>query len=196
MAQQNNWRLYVSGFLPYSAHLFILLMLLVYVDSDVQADNYEATNATLRIADSSINANQEFAHLLPGRTIKQEIASGKLNLYQITLSSGQFVHIIFYGQDRHFTIGLLTPSHRKILEFNSLRLRPSSLSFIADSSGSYILEVKFLEADEVAAHYELTLDQVRKPIAQDRDLIAADRASAAAEKLRAEWDSKFLLQSI
>ena len=100
MAQQNNWRLYVSGFLPYSEYLFILLMLLVYVGSDVQADSYyKATNATLRIADSSINATQEFAHLLPGRTVKQEIASGKLNLYQITLSSGQFVHIIFYGQD-------------------------------------------------------------------------------------------------
>lgn len=58
------------------------------------------------------------------------------------------------------------------------------------------LEVKFLKADEDAAHYELTLDQARKPVAQDRDLIAAERASAAAEKLRAEWDSKSLLQSI
>ena len=134
--------------------------------------------------------------LLPGSTIKQELAGGKRHLYQITLSSGQFVRIIFEAQDSHFAIALFAPHNRKIVDLNSRQFRQTPISFITDFPGVYNLEIRSLEADEDAAHYELTLDQVRKPVAQDRDLIAAERASSTAEKLRAEWDSKSLLQSI
>lgn len=193
MAQQKNWRLCLPGFLSYSAHLFILLTIQVCAGSDIQAGGYYKTT---KVTDSSAGAEREVDNLLQGRTITQEIVSGKPNFHQIEPSSGQFVHIVFEGRDWHFTIALLASSHRKILELNSLRLRPSSISFIADSPDPYILEVKFLEADEGVARYELTLDQVRNPVARDRDLIAAERASALAERLRAEWDSKSLLQSI
>ena len=151
----------------------------------------------LAVAGSGAFADgQEASALLPGKTIKQEIAGGKRHLYQVKLSSGQFARIVFEGQDSNFAIALSAPSHRKILDLDGQQFRPTPISFITDSSGIYTLEIRSLEADEDRAQCELILEQVRSPVAQDRTLIAAERACAEADKLRAEWDSKSLLRSI
>jgi CHAT domain-containing protein/tetratricopeptide (TPR) repeat protein len=145
---------------------------------------------------SGVQTREEATYLIPGKTIKQEIAAGKSLTYQITLSAGQFLRIVFDGQYSDFAIALLAPSHRKILELNNHRFRPVPLSLNIDSSGTYTVEVHSLQSDANAAHYEITIEPVREATPQSSRVITAERVFAEAEKLRAEWNSKSLSRSI
>lgn len=145
---------------------------------------------------SGLQTREGAPYLIPGKTIKQEIAAGKCLTYQIALSTGQFLHIVFDGQCSGFAIALLAPSHRKIIERNNYRFRPIPISLVINSSGIYTLEVQSLEAPGDAVHCEITLEQVREATAQDIKLITAEGICAEAEKLRAEWNSKALLRAI
>lgn len=198
MAQHKNRRLPAHGsFRPVAQALTLLIIFIAQTGSVAFARATEQAGTERAQVTTEIGrAIEDKSDLLPGAIIEREIAAGKRHLYQIRLSDGQFVRAVFEGLHARFQLALLTPSHRRILGLNSRYFLPTLISFISDFSGAYTLEVRSLEEDENQAHYKLTLEQVREPAEQDRNLIAAERAFAEAEKLRAEWDAKSLLRSV
>ncbi|HKQ08977.1 MAG TPA: CHAT domain-containing protein [Blastocatellia bacterium] len=133
---------------------------------------------------------------MPGKTIRQEVGAGKRTSFQIILSAAQFVRVIFEGEWAVFSVSLSAPSHHRIYEFNTRRFRPTPLTFITDFSGTYTLDIESREEEGEAAHCQLTIESVRRPAAGDGYLIAAERATAEAERLREEWQLKSLTQCI
>jgi CHAT domain-containing protein/tetratricopeptide (TPR) repeat protein len=198
--KQRNWNI------PIPALILIIKLCLVGFLIPLAA---VGLNSTLRSHTNAVHpALQEARHLsntiqkekIPYLTsdklIQRKIAPGELNLYHIELASGQFFQVFLETQDEHISMAVFNPDHRKIYDVNSRRFKTTSLSLIAEVSGSYTLELQSLEVDGDAASYELRVDAVRKAIASDRDFIAAEKSFAAAIKLRAEWTSEALLNAI
>ncbi len=82
---------------------------------------------------------------------------------------------------------LRAPDGRPSWEFVSRRYGPVRLSFIAATPGDYTLEVRALNDCAGHCEYALQLEAVRAATERDRRDVAAVRAYAEAEKLRADW---------
>jgi CHAT domain-containing protein/Tfp pilus assembly protein PilF len=106
------------------------------------------------------------------------------------------VRIILDGQDSELEIRLADPDRRHLLEVKSRKNWPTALSLISSSSGIYTIEVRLLDEIGGKGRYELKVDQIRAANAQDKELIASERAIAEAEKLRKEERSESFFMAI
>ena len=77
-------------------------------------------------------------------SIAAEITGDQAHSYRLTLTSGQFVHIIVSQQRIRLAIALNAPDGVKLRELNSPDDTdwPEHLWLIAETSGTYVLEVR------------------------------------------------------
>jgi CHAT domain-containing protein/tetratricopeptide (TPR) repeat protein len=179
---------------------FCILWVIVLVAS-LNAGSFTETHSNRRPTNFRASerrgiGGQEAVRLLPGVPINQGIAAGNRRSYQIALPAGPFVRLMLKTDDRSLAIKLSDPSHRTILELNNCRFRATAISFIGDLAGTYNLEIRSLEEGGDEGLYQLTLDQVREPVARDRKVIAAERIDIEADRLQIEWQQAAFLQSI
>jgi CHAT domain-containing protein/tetratricopeptide (TPR) repeat protein len=130
------------------------------------------------------------------RLVKRNINVGKPDLYRIKLAFGQFLHIVLDAQNTELEITLAGPNQRRILNVNSRKIWPTTLSWISSASGDHMIEVRSLGVKGDEGRYQLKVEKVRKANAQDKFWIAAEKAFAEAEKLRKEWLSESSLKAL
>ena len=198
--KQRNWNILIPTFFPIIKHclIFFLIPLAAVGLNFTFRGRANAVHPALQETRQLGNniQTERIPYLTPDKPIQQKIAPGKSTLYQIELASGQFFQLFLETLDDHISMAVFNPDHRKIYDVNSRPFKPISLSLIAEVSGIYTLELQSLEIDGDAAPYELRIKPMRKAIASDRDLIAAEKSFATAIKLRAEWTSGALLKAI
>jgi CHAT domain-containing protein len=100
------------------------------------------------------------------------------------------------GQDAGFLITLFDPARRKLFERKSRLYREVSLTWVAQLGGDYSLEIRLEDAEAGAGHYVLKSEQAVTAAAQDMTRLAAEKAVAEAENMRAEWSKQLLLRAI
>lgn len=133
-----------------------------------------------------------------GQPIERELAGGETHTYRISLDSGQMLRAIVDQRNIDVVVAIYSPEEKKLIEVdrpNGVR-GPEAISVIADTAGHYRLVVRSLEKVAAPGHYQISIKELRPATPQDANRLAAERAVAEGERLRARGTADSLRQAI
>ena len=133
---------------------------------------------------SEVQSLQEGASLELGKPIKRELSGGISHFHKITMTSGQFVHIVVKQQGIDVVVALLTPDGKKIGEADSEHLTEGSetLSAISESAGAYLIVVRSPEKTAKPGRYEIKVEELRAASGEDKHRVAGEAILREAEE--------------
>ena len=119
------------------------------------------------------------------RGIERRLAGNQTHTYQFALKPGQFVHVVVNQKGIDVVLTLIDPNSRRLVELDrwSDLQGPESVSWIAESSGVYELEIRAARKQAPWGTYEAKITELRGPTPADRIRIAAERAYAEGDEL-------------
>jgi CHAT domain-containing protein/predicted negative regulator of RcsB-dependent stress response len=178
----------------YLVYFFVSTVVIV----QIQAEAYirETTSEERNYLTATEPPAQSPQQLIQGQPLRREITVGKSDVYQIHLSSNDFLSVIMDAYNTELAITVFGPESNNIREFRTRRLGPTPLSLISSAPGAYTLEIRMLERRAVNGSYEIQVDQLRAAIAQDSVYLLAEKSIAEADRLKEEWTSTSLLRAI
>src|SRR4030095_12472111 len=93
---------------------------------------------------SAAQSAQESNSLELGKPIQREISGGQTHSYKITMSSGQYLHVVVAQRGIDLAVALFAPDGKKISEADSEHLIKGSetLSAITEAPGAYLIEAR------------------------------------------------------
>jgi CHAT domain-containing protein/tetratricopeptide (TPR) repeat protein len=142
-------------------------------------------------------ANNQRQQLNPGETIRRQLLSVSPHTYQIVLSAAQYLHLNLKTEDGEIIITLFDLNFRKIVERTSFQTETIPLSFIAQSSGIYMIKVELTNVSStIPRYYELQSENLRTATARDHQFVLAENFIAEAQSLLSVWKSASLLEAI
>lgn len=136
----------------------------------------------------SAQEDNDILVLEPSKPIDRELTGDQSHSYRIVLTSGQYLHVVVEQRGIDVVVVLFGPDGKQIAVVDSPNgaQGPEPVTTIAESSGAYRLDVRSLEKDAAAGHYEVKVEEIRTPTVQDRSRIAAGRAFMEGEQLRVQ----------
>ncbi len=152
-------------------------------------------------AESSVRALQtpvicaaESDQLLePGTPVRRQIAEGQLHSIRVRSTSRQFVRVLMLEWGLTAEVSIYDPKGRLIAALRSRSEGPTPISWITSVDGIYRVEIRDLNGD---GGYEIKIDQLRTSTMPDRGRVAAERAYAEGERLKAEETAESLRNAI
>ena len=128
----------------------------------------------------------EVQTLEAGKPVEGELAGGQTHSYLITIAAGQFCHAVVDQQGIDLVVAFYGLDGRKSVEIDNPNdvYGPEPISWIAEASGSYRLEVQSLSSDAPAGRYQVRVEELRTAIPQDERRVAAQKAFTDAKSLR------------
>ncbi|MGB7922035.1 MAG: tetratricopeptide repeat protein [Pyrinomonadaceae bacterium] len=129
--------------------------------------------------------NKDIQILELGNPIERELTGGQSHSYRIVLTAGQYLHAVADQRGIDVMVTLLNPDGKQITEVDSPNgiSGPEPVSAIAETSGSYRLEVRSLEKDAPAGRYEVKIRELRAATEKDKNRITAERVLTQAHLL-------------
>ncbi|MEM2002205.1 MAG: tetratricopeptide repeat protein [Candidatus Methanomethylicaceae archaeon] len=126
------------------------------------------------------------------------MSGGEAHVYRLALAVGQYVRVVVAQRGIDVVVRLFGPDGREIVEVDSPTGTQGEevVSHVADATGTYRLEVRPLEKEAPPGRYEIRIEELRQADEQDRTRVAAQRALAQAELLRAQGTAESLRQAI
>ena len=120
-----------------------------------------------------------------GKPLERELAGGQSHAYSVTLSAGQYLHVVVEQRGIDVVVTLFGPAGQKLLEVDSPNgdQGPESLRWIVVTAGLHRLEVRALEQAAKPGRYEVKLVELRAATSRDRDLAAAKKLDNESESL-------------
>jgi CHAT domain-containing protein/Tfp pilus assembly protein PilF len=151
--------------------------------------NAHALLQPARVNAGSDGISQESAdvrRLEPGKPIERELTGGQSHSYQITLATGEYSHVVLEQRGINVVMSLFEPDGKKLAEIDEAKSKQGAepLTFIAEVSGNYRIEVRPAAKDAAPGRYEAKILARRTPTAEDRVLEEARRLSEASRNLR------------
>lgn len=150
-------------------------------------------SASLRAQTAASNAattrNEDGVHALKmGEPVERELAGGGTHNYRITLTTGQFLRVVAEQRGIDVVVALFGPDGKQLLEVDSPNGTdgPEPLAWIAESPGSYRVEVRSLEKDAAPGRYVIALSELRGATERDHALIAREQNLRQADQLDVE----------
>jgi len=125
--------------------------------------------------------------LRPGPLIERSIAAGALHPYELTLSSGDFVHVVIKKRGADLSAALLDPDGHEVVSRHSdfAEFGDEAVVAIAAASGRYQLQIRALSSSSPRSGYSITTVALRPAGLQDQARIEAEadvqRASSQQE---------------
>ena len=131
---------------------------------------------------------QDVATLDSTKPVEREMKGGETHVYQLRLTSGQFVNISVEQRGIDIAVDLLNPSEKQINTQDSPngRYGPESVVGIAETEGNYRLVVQAPDKTAPIGRYQISVIALREATDVDRAHVAADNAFTEALKLRAQ----------
>ncbi len=113
-----------------------------------------------------------------GKPIERAMRGGEKHSYKVHAAAGQFVHVVALQEGIDVFVTLLDPGGKQLLVANSMNgsYGPEPVSFVAENSGDFQLDVSTVSTDAPAGHYRIQLTDLRPPAQADRDRIKAEAA--------------------
>jgi CHAT domain-containing protein/tetratricopeptide (TPR) repeat protein len=139
-------------------------------------------------------SEREVPKLELGRLVERTLDGGQTHSYRIALASGQYVHLVVEQRGVDVVVVLFGPDGRKVTEVDSPNgtQGPEPVFAIAETSGTYRVEVRSLEEDAPAGQYAVTLEELRQATRQDASRVTAEHLFSEAELLRDQKSSESL----
>lgn len=134
--------------------------------------------------------------LRQGVALTQEIKGNLAQSYEIDLYSNQYLSVTIAKNDLHLKVRFYAPDGETSAEFISRRSGPLQMSFIAQKSGRYRIEVFSLEQNASSSSYVLRVDELRGSTKTDGVYTSASNHYREAEMFRAGWQEKLFRGAI
>jgi CHAT domain-containing protein len=116
--------------------------------------------------------------LLAATPIERELRSGEIHVYRIALGAGDYLRVLVTPHDIDLQSQLFAPGGTADIgvSFFPQGSGTRSVSLVAESSGSYRLEIRPAENNAKAGRYEVKIEELRPAMEQDRIRLAAEKA--------------------
>ena len=131
-----------------------------------------------------------------GKPIERQLSKDETHSYAIVLTTGQYGHLIVDQRGIDVAVAMYGPDGAKLVEVDSPNYNhgPEPLSFVADTAGTYRLEVR--ATSDTTARYQVRLEQLRTATQEDRSSVAAQKLFAEAKELRDQRKSETYQQAL
>ncbi len=142
--------------------------------------------------------SQDVRLLEPDKPIEREFGGGQVNGYQITLKAGQFAHVVVEQRGIDVVVVLAMSNGAKLTEIDIARGTQGleSIFILAETNGSYRLDVSALRKGAPAGRYEIRVEAQRETAPLDRNRFAAQQIAAEAEQLLGKQTKEDLQRGI
>src|SRR5271157_335104 len=136
--------------------------------------------------------------LEPERVPERELSGGQIHLYRVALATGQFIYTVVHQKGIDVVVAMIGPDGQRLAELDSPNgaYGPEPISWIAESSGIYELEVRAFDGKAPAGKYDVQVVALRSPVQQDRSRFEAQGLRVKAQKLIAEKSEQSIRQAI
>jgi CHAT domain-containing protein len=132
----------------------------------------------------------EFSLSLSDPARRRELSNGERHSYYITLSAGEYLHIVAEQHGIDALVTLFAPDGRELVQRSCREFGPSPISLIADAEGRYRVEVHSLDTATAPGHYDLKIEAIRRATEEDKQRAIAEQMVAEAEQLLKEWKAE------
>lgn len=131
-----------------------------------------------------------------GKPIERQLNKDEAHSYDLALTAGQYAHVTVDQRGIDVTITMFGPDGAKLVEVDSPNYNhgPEPVSFVADTAGTYRLEVR--ATSDATARYEVRLEKLRTATQEDRSSVAAQKLMAEAKQLRNQRKADTYQQAI
>jgi CHAT domain-containing protein/Flp pilus assembly protein TadD len=136
--------------------------------------------------------------IAPGHAIEQTLASGETTVLLVPAVAGQFVQINVEQRDTNLVVVVLGPGDdRAIVATRDGRERgPEPVSFIADRSGTYRLEIRSVVPRAASSSFRVHFEGARPATAADSRIVDAEAAATDAAEAFRKGDRPSLQRSL
>ena len=131
---------------------------------------------------SAVQADNDFRELELGKPVERELVGGQHHSYQVTLSSGQFLHAVVEPHGIGVTARLFGPDSKLMMTLGVMAGSHEPLFLVAKEQGIYHIEIRSGEGAATSS-YELRIAELRVATSQDSNLALAESALAEGEQL-------------
>ncbi len=148
---------------------------------------------------STVNAQTlEDGELTLNKPIERQLAGNEAHFYKITLAVNQYLHVVVEQRGVDLIVAIFAPDGKKIVEVDSPNGTegPEPVSVIAETAGSYRLEVRSPEAKTEPGRYQAKIEELRTATSQDKIRIAAQKAYAEGASITAKGRANLLPKAI
>lgn len=130
-----------------------------------------------------------------GKPIERSLAAKESHSYTLRLNAGQYAFIVADQKGIDVIVVAYGSDGAQLAQIDSPNVDrgPEPLSIVAETTGTYRVEVK---ADEGNGRYEIRLEQLRTATEQDHSRVAAQQLCVAAKALRNQRTAESYEQSI
>jgi CHAT domain-containing protein/tetratricopeptide (TPR) repeat protein len=134
----------------------------------------------------------------PSTRVTRTLKGGEAHSYEVPLAADQFIWVIVDQRGIDVGVTAVDPAGQTIAFSDNPNgvFGPESLAIIANSPGTYRIDIAPRTATAAQASYELRVEASRPATATDREHVAALRAFADAQRLRAQNTADSRLQAI
>jgi CHAT domain-containing protein/tetratricopeptide (TPR) repeat protein len=136
--------------------------------------------------------SDEVRALEPNLPVEREIKGGESHRYQIALASNQFLRVRVEQKGINVAFSLSSPEGKKLAESDAplLSYGVETILFIAESPGTYKLEVRVPRPTAIKRRYEIKVEELREATAQDNDRIRGYSLFQEAERLFKQFNNE------
>src|SRR5689334_3851495 len=137
----------------------------------------------LRVPAAQVAQNEN--SIEPGKPIEHSIAAGETQSYTLTLTAGQYAHIVVDQRGVDVVVTVLAPNGTKLVRVDmpNGNRGPEPVSLIAEAAGEYRVDV-LSTSTKLPGRYEVKLEDVHTATETDRKRIAAQTLFTEAKALR------------
>ena len=119
-----------------------------------------------------------------GKAIERELGADEAHSYMLSLAAGQYVLVSADQRGIDVTLSAFDPNGKKLDEADMFRAGETELiSLVAETSGSYRLEVRSFDKTAAKGRYEVKIKELRAATEQDKSAVAAERMIAEGIEL-------------
>jgi CHAT domain-containing protein/tetratricopeptide (TPR) repeat protein len=169
--------------------LLVNLLLLPNVGSAAAVGLGLASDQTNTGSSSSRQEENDVRELQMGKPIERELAGGQHHSYQVTLTSGQFLHALVEPHGVPMTVTLFALDAKPVIKLAVPAGSYEPLFLVAKEQRPYRIEIGSDEGAE-AGSYRLRIEELRVATPQDTNLAIAQRTFSDGEQLRKEGSAE------
>jgi CHAT domain-containing protein/tetratricopeptide (TPR) repeat protein len=128
---------------------------------------------------------QEGITLDAGKPVERELSGGDAHFYNVTMNSGQYLHVAVEQQGIDVAVALFTPDGKKIGEADGEKVAvgAETISAIAEVTGRYRIKIRSVQNTARTGRYEIKIEELREATAEDKYRVAAEALYSEATLL-------------
>lgn len=160
----------------------LALLLLITVLADADAHTFFSGSRTI----SAEQQSGDTRSLELGIPVERGLTGDESHSYQVSLTADQYLQLDVAQRGLNIIVAAFDPAGKKLTDADNEKGRRGSelITFIADVSGNYRIQISAAERNAPTGRYEVKLVALKNPSEDERSLEEARRLSGESRSLR------------